>query len=197
LPDPTPSTMYRARALSGIQRAALPYVPRSMSSVTHASPLPLDPPSIAEENAALKQRVAALEQFFATPRFASTSRPYTAADVASKQGTLPPLPLPSALLADKLYALLDRAAKAGQPVHTIGAIDPVQMTQMARWLEVCYVSGWVCSSLLTTANNEVGPDFGCVVTASGPTVCLTPTQRLSVYNCTKPGPPTLPRPAAS
>ena len=45
-------------------------------------------------------------------------------------------------------------------MHTMGAVDPVQMTQMARWQEVVYISGWAASSLLTTANNEVGPDLG-------------------------------------
>ncbi|KAF7784181.1 hypothetical protein Agabi119p4_346 [Agaricus bisporus var. burnettii] len=42
----------------------------------------------------------------------------------------------------------------------MGAIDPVQMTQMAKHQEIVYISGWACSSLLTTGNNEVGPDFG-------------------------------------
>jgi len=64
------------------------------------------------------------------------------------------------LLADKLYALLSKAASEGKPVHTMGAIDPVQMTQMARNQEVVYVSGWATSSVLTTGNNEVGPDLG-------------------------------------
>lgn len=41
----------------------------------------------------------------------------------------------------------------------MGAIDPVQMTQMAENQEVLYVSGWACSSVLTTTN-EVSPDFG-------------------------------------
>lgn len=43
--------------------------------------------------------------------------------------------------------------------HVVGAIDPVQMTQQAPHQEVLYVSGWACSSLLTTTN-EVSPDFG-------------------------------------
>jgi isocitrate lyase len=64
------------------------------------------------------------------------------------------------LMADKLHALLEKAGKEKKPVHTMGAIDPVQMTQMARHQQVVYVSGWACSSVLTTANNEVGPDFG-------------------------------------
>lgn len=41
----------------------------------------------------------------------------------------------------------------------MGAIDPVQMTQQAPNQDVLYVSGWACSSLLTTTN-EVSPDFG-------------------------------------
>jgi isocitrate lyase len=41
----------------------------------------------------------------------------------------------------------------------VGAIDPVQMTQQAANQEVLYISGWACSSTLTTTN-EVSPDFG-------------------------------------
>jgi len=41
----------------------------------------------------------------------------------------------------------------------VGAIDPVQMTQQAPHQEVLYISGWACSSVLTTTN-EVSPDFG-------------------------------------
>ena len=42
---------------------------------------------------------------------------------------------------------------------TVGAIDPVQMTQQAENQEVLYVSGWACSSVLTSTN-EVSADFG-------------------------------------
>lgn len=42
---------------------------------------------------------------------------------------------------------------------SVGAIDPVQMTQQAPNQEVLYISGWACSSLLTSTN-EVSPDFG-------------------------------------
>lgn len=44
-------------------------------------------------------------------------------------------------------------------LYTVGAIDPVQMTQQAPNQEILYVSGWACSSLLTSTN-EVSPDFG-------------------------------------
>ena len=129
-----------------------------MSSHTRA--LPISRPSLEEENAHYTQLKAEMAEFFSLPRFRDIKRPYTPADVASKQGSMPILPLPSTLLADKLYATLSKAADVGQPVLTMGAIDPVQMTQMARHQDVVYVSGWAASSLLTTANNEVGPDLG-------------------------------------
>ncbi|KAI0783403.1 isocitrate lyase and phosphorylmutase [Abortiporus biennis] len=133
----------------------------SNSSTSTAIPaLPLSQPSLNEENDAFNDRVDEMEAFFNQPRFANIKRPYSAASVASKQGSLPILPLPSTLLADKLYAIFEKAAKEGKPVHTMGAIDPVQMTQMAPHQEVVYVSGWACSSLLTTCSNEVGPDIG-------------------------------------
>ncbi|KAH8120000.1 isocitrate lyase and phosphorylmutase [Phellopilus nigrolimitatus] len=132
------------------------------SSVTFPAPgaLPLEPPSLDAEAADFKARCDSLSSFFALPRFKDLRRPYAAADVASKQGSMPVLPLPSTFTADKLYARLSQAAEEGKPVHTMGAIDPVQMTQMATNQDVVYISGWACSSLLTTANNEVGPDFG-------------------------------------
>ncbi|KAJ6623143.1 isocitrate lyase [Mycena sp. CBHHK59/15] len=129
---------------------------RTMSS----SALPLQPPTLDEEAAQFEERTSEMAAFFALPRFSSLKRPYSPVAVASKQGSLPVLPLPSTLLADKLYAVLTKAAEAGKPVHTMGAIDPVQMTQMARHQEVVYISGWAASSVLTTGNNDVGPDLG-------------------------------------
>jgi isocitrate lyase len=122
--------------------------------------LPLHPPSVDEEVAEFEHRTEEMARFFAHSRFKGIKRPYSPASVASKQGSLPVTPLPSSLLADKLFNLLTQRASEGKPVHTMGAIDPVQMTQMARNQEVVYVSGWAASSVLTTGNNEVGPDLG-------------------------------------
>jgi isocitrate lyase len=134
------------------------------SSTVSAFPtLPLDPPTVDQEAEEFETRVAALQEHFSSPRYKGIKRPYTAVDVVSKQGSMPVTPLPGSLLADKLFALLKRAADAGKPVHTMGAIDPVQLTQMARYQEVVYVSGWASSSVLTTANNEVGPDLAWVL----------------------------------
>jgi hypothetical protein len=184
------------------------------SSSLEIPELPLDPPSLEAEDAAFTARVQAMDSYFSLPRFSSIKRTYTPASVVSKQGSLPALPLPGALTADKLFRLLSARAAEGKPVHTLGAIDPVQMTQMARWLEVVYVSGWACSSVLTTANNEVGPDLACVfllhllpfwvLSFSLPSYCtlpcfltLTPPQRLSLHHRPQPSAPALPRPTAT
>ena len=135
----------------------------SASTFPAPAPLPLSQPSLEQESADFEQRCSALSSFFSLPRFASIKRPYTPAAVAARQGSMPVLPLPSTYTADKLYALLSKNAEEGKPVHTMGAIDPVQMTQMAQNQEIVYISGWACSSVLTTGNNEVGPDFGWVV----------------------------------
>jgi isocitrate lyase len=143
--------------------------------------LPLYAPSVEEEAALFEQRTSEMEAFIRQERFDAIQRPYSASSVASKQGSMPVMPLPSNLLADKLFSLFSKAAAAGKPVHTMGAIDPIQMTQMARHQEVVYVSGWAASSVLTTGNNEVGPDLGCVhLPDNGRHVINTPSTLLTV-----------------
>lgn len=141
--------------INGRSLSLLPRGRRAMSS----KPLSLVPPTLEEETVAFTERVTALNEFFAQPRFAGIKRPYTATDIATKQGSIPVQPPASSPLADKLFGLLTKAEKEKKPLHTMGAIDPVQMTQMAKHQEVLYVSGWATSSVLTTANNEVGPDL--------------------------------------
>merc|ERR1719437_290258 len=47
--------------------------------------------------------------------------------------------------------------KNGTCSHTFGALDPVQVVQMAKYLSTVYVSGWQSSSTASTSN-EPGPD---------------------------------------
>ncbi|KAL1977159.1 hypothetical protein VTN31DRAFT_18 [Thermomyces dupontii] len=112
----------------------------------------------AAEDSLYEAQIKDVEAWWKTPRFEGIKRPYTAADIVSKRGSLQQT-YPSSLMARKLFNLLNERAAEGRPVHTMGAIDPVQMTQQAPNQEVLYVSGWACSSLLT-ATNEVSPDFG-------------------------------------
>lgn len=110
------------------------------------------------EDALYEQQIKEVEEWWASERFAGIKRPYSAADVVSKRGSQLQS-YPSSVMARKLFNLLKEREAAGMPVHTMGAIDPVQMTQQAPNQEVLYVSGWACSAVLTTTN-EVSPDFG-------------------------------------
>ncbi|KAF2223529.1 isocitrate lyase [Elsinoe ampelina] len=110
------------------------------------------------EDALFEAQVKQVEEWWASPRYAGIKRPYSAESVVTKRGTLQQV-YPSSLMARKLFNLLETKAAKGEPVHTMGAIDPVQMTQQAPNQEILYVSGWACSSVLTTTN-EVSPDFG-------------------------------------
>jgi isocitrate lyase len=60
--------------------------------------------------------------------------------------------------AQKLWSLVTALAAEGKCSHTFGALDPVQVTQMAPHVSTIYVSGWQCSSTASTSN-EPGPDF--------------------------------------
>ncbi|THV77680.1 isocitrate lyase [Aureobasidium pullulans] len=110
------------------------------------------------EDAVFNDQVKQVQDWWASPRYKGIKRPYSAEDVVSKRGTLQQV-YPSSLMARKLFNLLEERAAKGEPVHTMGAIDPVQMTQQAPHQEILYVSGWACSSVLTSTN-EVSPDFG-------------------------------------
>lgn len=112
----------------------------------------------AAEDALFAKQVEQVQQWWSSPRYKGIKRPYTAEDVVSKRGALQQT-YPSSLMARKLFNILNERHTQGLPVHTMGAIDPVQMTQQAPHQEVLYISGWACSAVLT-ATNEVAPDFG-------------------------------------
>ncbi|KAI0838130.1 isocitrate lyase [Hypoxylon sp. FL0890] len=120
--------------------------------------LPETEKSGAAEDALYEQQVRDVETWWASPRYEGIKRPYTATDVVSKRGSQQQS-YPSSLMARKLFNLIKEREAKGEPIHTMGAIDPVQMTQQAPHQEVLYVSGWACSAVLTTTN-EVSPDFG-------------------------------------
>merc|ERR1719214_300150 len=68
-----------------------------------------------------------------------------------------PLHFVGAKVSDKLYHMMRENQKKGTTSHTFGALDPVQIVQMAKYLSSVYVSGWQSSSTASTSN-EPGPD---------------------------------------
>ena len=113
--------------------------------------------SVNEETIKLKAEVKEIEQWWTDARWQHTARPYKSTDVASLRNSH--LPTYNAnLQAKKLYSLLKKANARGGYSHTYGALDPVQVIQMAPHLTSIYISGWQCSSTASTTN-EPGPDF--------------------------------------
>eukprot|EP00566_Odontella_aurita_P006389 CAMPEP_0113528646 /NCGR_PEP_ID=MMETSP0015_2-20120614/1955_1 /TAXON_ID=2838 /ORGANISM="Odontella" /LENGTH=587 /DNA_ID=CAMNT_0000427191 /DNA_START=427 /DNA_END=2190 /DNA_ORIENTATION=+ /assembly_acc=CAM_ASM_000160 len=123
--------------------------------------------SKGEELSRLKSEAAEIERWHSDDfRWGHTARPYTAMDVASlrpspeaRSGKLPSSKTSySSASSSKLYSLLRSLHDAGGYSHTFGALDTVQVTQMAPHLSSIYVSGWQCSST-ASSTNEPGPDF--------------------------------------
>merc|ERR1719386_330978 len=97
-----------------------------------------------------------MEAWMASDRFKHTTRPYLAEDVVKLQGTMP-LHFVGAKISDKLYTMMRDHQAKGTCSHTFGALDPVQVVQMAKYLTTVYISGWQSSSTAST-NNDPGPD---------------------------------------
>lgn len=115
------------------------------------------PYDVKNEEAIFKQEVEAVKQWWKSPRFDGVTRPYTAESVVTKRGTIKPQYL-SNEQGKKMWALLEKHAKDKTTSHTFGALDPVQISQMAKYLETVYVSGWQSSST-ASSTNEPGPDL--------------------------------------
>lgn len=110
----------------------------------------------AAEDGAFAQRVKDMDAFIKNDRFKHVKRPYNADEVVKLQGTVVPnnIGVQQSL---KLYKLLRELQAQGKTSHTFGALDTIQVVQMAKHLSTVYVSGWQSSSTASTSN-EPGPD---------------------------------------
>lgn len=116
----------------------------------------------------LQQEAAEIERWWSDSRWNHTQRVYSAMDVAclrpspdtrvNTQNSMSPKCNFSSNQSDKLYSLLKKLYPIGGYSHTFGALDPVQVVQMAPHLSSIYISGWQCSST-ASSTNEPGPDF--------------------------------------
>jgi isocitrate lyase len=112
---------------------------------------------VVEEDRRFQEEVEAVKRWWQSERFRHVTRPYTAEAIVSKRGSLP-IQYPSNEQAKKLWKLLKEHQRNGTQSHTFGALDPIQVVQMAKYLETVYVSGWQSSSTASTSN-EPGPDL--------------------------------------
>lgn len=113
--------------------------------------------SIQAEEAAFQKQISEIEQWWSQPRWHKTKRIYSAAEIAKKRGSLPST-FTSSTQAKKLYNLLENHWNNKTVSFTYGALDPVQVTQMAPYLDSVYVSGWQSSST-ASSSNEPSPDL--------------------------------------
>lgn len=74
------------------------------------------------EDALFEEQVKQVEEWWASPRYKGIKRPYSAADVVSKRGSLPQT-YPSSLMARKLFNLFEERAAKGEPVHTSASLN--------------------------------------------------------------------------
>ncbi|KAG8460768.1 hypothetical protein KFE25_010823 [Diacronema lutheri] len=100
---------------------------------------------------------AAVDAWWAEPRWEGILRPYTSKDVVALRGSSKQTYASDAMAA-KLFTTLAECKKTGGHSRTFGALDPVQAVTMAPKLTSIYVSGWQSSSTASTSN-EPGPDF--------------------------------------
>lgn len=91
--------------------------------------------------------------WLSSERFAGLKRPYTAEDVVSLRGTFRQ-EYPSNVQAKKLWRLLKEHQGRKTTSITFGALDPVQVIQMGKYLDTIYVSGWQCSSTASSTNGN-------------------------------------------
>ncbi|KAG5357963.1 Isocitrate lyase [Yarrowia sp. B02] len=109
------------------------------------------------EQQRFNNEVQEIKKWWSSPRWKHTKRVYSPEDIASRRGTIK-VPQASSQQADKLFKLLQEHEKNHTASFTYGALDPVQVTQMAKYLDSIYVSGWQSSSTASTSN-EPSPDL--------------------------------------
>lgn len=112
---------------------------------------------IDAEEQYFQQQVREIEEWWKQPRWSKTKRIYTAEAIAKKRGSLK-IDYPSSQQAKKMFKTLQDHDQNKSASFTFGALDPIHVAQMAKYLDSIYVSGWQCSSTASTSN-EPSPDL--------------------------------------
>ncbi|KAI1501504.1 isocitrate lyase family protein [Biscogniauxia marginata] len=109
------------------------------------------------EDELFAQEVEAVKKWWSDPRWRYTKRPFTAEQIVSKRGHLP-IQYPSNAQSKKLWNILENRFKNRDASYTYGCLEPTMVTQMAKYLDTVYVSGWQSSST-ASSSDEPGPDL--------------------------------------
>jgi isocitrate lyase len=109
------------------------------------------------EDELFQKEVEAVKTWWSDSRWRQTKRPFTAEQIVSKRGYLP-VDYASNAQAKKLWKILEHRFETRDASYTYGCLEPTMVTQMAKYLDTVYVSGWQSSST-ASASDEPGPDL--------------------------------------
>ncbi|QPH12849.1 isocitrate lyase 1 [Epichloe festucae Fl1] len=109
------------------------------------------------EDELFAKEVEQVRNWWKDPRWRFTRRPFTAEQIVSKRGHLK-IEYPSSAQAKKLWGILEGRFKNKDASYTYGCLEPTMVTQMAKYLDTVYVSGWQSSST-ASSSDEPGPDL--------------------------------------
>jgi len=111
----------------------------------------------SREDELFAQEVAEVKKWWSGERWRYTKRPFTAEQIVSKRGHLK-IEYASNAQAKKLWRILEGRFQSKDASYTYGCLEPTMVTQMAKYLDTVYVSGWQSSST-ASASDEPGPDL--------------------------------------
>lgn len=109
------------------------------------------------EDDLFQKEVEQVKKWWSEPRWRHTKRSFTAEQIVSKRGHLK-IEYPSNAQSKKLFEILENRFKNKDASYTYGCLEPTMVTQMAKYLDTVYVSGWQSSST-ASASDEPGPDL--------------------------------------
>ncbi|KEF53624.1 isocitrate lyase [Exophiala aquamarina CBS 119918] len=112
---------------------------------------------IDEEESQYLQDVEAVKQWWTDSRWRYTKRPFTAEQIVQKRGTIK-IQYPSNDQAKKLWKLVENRFATKTASATYGCLEPTMLTQMNKYLDTVYVSGWQSSST-ASSTDEPSPDL--------------------------------------
>jgi len=109
------------------------------------------------EDELFAQEVAEVKKWWSDSRWKHTKRPFTAEQIVSKRGNLK-IEYASNAQSKKLWRILEERFAKRDASYTYGCMEPTAVTQMAKYLDTVYVSGWQSSST-ASSSDEPGPDL--------------------------------------
>jgi len=119
----------------------------------------------SREDELFAKEVAEVKKWWSDERWRYTKRPFTAEQIVSKRGNLK-IEYASNAQSKKLWRILENRFKNKDASYTYGCLEPTMVTQMAKYLDTVYVSGWQSSST-ASASDEPGPDLADYPYVSG------------------------------